>query len=141
MPPYASESDVRLRFQLNDETRTPPDLVAACIEEAHDIVTRFLGSVAPASPPTPVVLAETLFAGAAVFRALEAASAQEHPRITIGDQTIDDASMRQRLAEVARTAVDLAWSLLAPYGPRIPARAPGDATATQPILGEVPPCP
>lgn len=141
MPPYASESDVRLRFQLTDEARTPSALIAACLDEAHDIVTRFLGAVAPDAPPTPVVLAETLFAGAAVFRALEAASAQEHSRITIGDQTIDDASMRRRLAEVARTAVEWAWSLLEPYGPQTPARVPGDATATQPLLGEVPPCP
>lgn len=141
MPPYASESAVRLRFQLTDETRTPPDLLAACLEEAHDIVTRFLGPDAPSSPPEPVVLAETLLAGAAAFRALQAACAQEHPRLTMGDQTIDDASRPRNLAGVADAAVELAWRLLEPYGPETPPRAPGDATTTQPILGEASLCP
>jgi len=134
---FTTEDDVRLRFQLNDEVEAPSSLVAACIDEAHGHILRFLDPQydVPA-PPAALVVGETFLAGAGVLRALASKRAQAPTGVTVGGQRIDDSARFQSLAATAAAAVDQAWSFLEPYLVDRPVRIPIESTETVPVLGE-----
>lgn len=135
--PFTTEDDVRLRFQLGDAANVPVSLVAACIEDAHEQIRRFLDPrYDTATPAAALVIGETFLAGANVFRALAAKEAVDQMRLTIGGQRIEESQRFQSLTAAAAAAVDQAWTHLEPYLLDRPVLTPLDATATAPLLGE-----
>lgn len=135
--PFTTEDDLRLRFQFNDTVQVPSALVAAGIEDAHQQILRFLDP-AHQNPPVPaaLVLGETYLAGANVFRALASREALDQKRIAIGNQRIEDGRRFQALMAMSAAAAEQAWMHLEPYLQDRPSLAPGDASASAPILGE-----
>ncbi|HRK36589.1 MAG TPA: hypothetical protein PLJ47_18470, partial [Candidatus Hydrogenedentes bacterium] len=87
MPPFTRESNVRLRFQLNDALLVPADLIAACIGDAHAELERLLDPGVDVDPPeVSLISGETLLACAYLFRALASKDAFAQRNITIGGQ-------------------------------------------------------
>ncbi|MDZ4861559.1 MAG: hypothetical protein SGI88_21510, partial [Candidatus Hydrogenedentes bacterium] len=131
------EASVRLRFQLNDPTLVPADLIAACIEDAHAEVERFLDADTETDPPDEaLVTGETLLAGAYVFRAIAAKDAFAQRNVTIGGQRLEAGERFRALTAVAALTEKQAWFLLEPYLTEQPARLILDSTPTTPVIGE-----
>lgn len=137
MAAFTSESLVRLRFLLADTALAPPDLVSACIADAHEHVLRLLDPAFDTDPPAEgLVAGETLLAGAAVFRALAARDALDQRRVAMGGQRIEEGRRFDALRAVAADATADAWVALEPYLRARPARVHALATDTAPVLGE-----
>ncbi|MDX9976084.1 MAG: hypothetical protein RBU21_24110, partial [FCB group bacterium] len=120
-----------------DAANVPASLVAACIEDAHEQIRRFLDPRHDTEAPAgALVIGETFLAGAGVLRALAAKEAVDQKRLTIGGQRIEESQRFQTLTAAAATATDQAWTHLEPYLLERPVLAPVDATDTAPVLGE-----
>ena len=137
MAGFTTESDVRLKFQLEDSTLVPPDLVAKCIDDAHEVVLRQLhAEVDTGSPEAALVAGETLLAGALLLHSLSANDAFVQKNVSVGGARIAEGGRFDALRAAAATAEEQAWYLLQPYLADEPERLLLDATDTQPILGE-----
>lgn len=137
MPPFATESSVRLRFQLSDTVAVPADLVVACIDDAHAELERFLEKTLDFDPPeSALVTGETLLAGAYIFRALAAKDAFQQRHVTIGGQRIEGGARFRALMAVAALTEKQAWYLLEPYLAADPVRIVLDTTPSTPVLGD-----
>ncbi len=137
MPNFATESDVRLRFQLNDAALVPEDLVGASIDDAHGEIERFLDADVDVDPPEQgLVTGETLLAGAYLYRALAAKDAFQQRHVTIGGQRIEEGERFRALMAVAALTEKQAWFLLEPYLTSQPVRLVIDCTDTTPVLGD-----
>lgn len=132
---FTTEAEVRLLFSFNED-EVPAPLVARCIDAAHDEIRRLLDPRHDDGvPPGPLILGETLLAGAAVCRALAAGDAQDQKRLTLGPARIHEGARFRSLTEVAETSVERAWFYLEPYLLDRPALRPVQATDTRPVLG------
>lgn len=137
MATYATEDDVRLRFQLNDTTLAPQNLVLDCIDSAHEEVLRHLDPAYAVEPPaSAVAVGETLLAGAHALRALAAKDAADQRQVTIGGQRLDAGRRFDALIEMAARTEEKAWYVLEPYVKARNAAAPAATTDTVPVLGE-----
>jgi len=137
MANFATEADVRLKFQLNDTTLAPPALLAGSIGDAHGELLRRLAPEFDTTPPEDaVVLGETLLAGAHVLRSLASKDAFEQKDIVVGGQRIEAGKRFSSLMTMASLATDEAWRILAPYLVDQPARPPVGVTDTVAVLGE-----
>jgi hypothetical protein len=137
MANFATEEDVRLRFQLNDETQVPPALVEACIAAAHEEIMLRLDPLFGVEPPqSALAVGETLLAVAHVFRALAGKDAADQRQLTIGGQHLDAGRRFDALIETAALTEEKAWYVLEPFMKRRPAVALADATGTVPVFGE-----
>lgn len=137
MASFATEEDVRLRFQLNDETVAPPALIAACIASAHDEILPRLDPLFSVEPPqNALAVGETLLAGAHVFRALAGKDAADQRHLTIGGQRLEAGGRFDALMETAALTEKKAWYVLEPFMKRHDAVVLAEATATVPVLGE-----
>lgn len=137
MPNFATESDVRLRFQLNDAALVSEDLIGASIDDAHGEIERFLDADVDVDPPEQgLVTGETLLAGAYLYRALAAKDAFQQRHVTIGGQRIEEGERFRALMAVAALTEKQAWFLLEPYLTSQPVRLVIDCTETTPVLGD-----
>ena len=137
MPSFATESDVRLRFQLNDAALVPADLIGASIDDAHGEIERFLDADVDVDPPEHgLVTGETLLAGAYLYRALAAKDAFQQRHVTIGGQRIEEGERFRALMAVAALTEKQAWFLLEPYLTSQPVRLVIDCTDTTHVLGD-----
>lgn len=137
MASFASEPDVRLRFQLSDTTLVTSDLVTGSIEDAHVEVLRFLDPVFDVSPAADgVVLGETLLAGAFLFRSLASKDAFEQKDLSLGGHRIQAGKRFGSLSAAASIAEEEAWRVLEPFLSARPPRSPLDVSDTSAVLGE-----
>lgn len=137
MPNFATESDVRLRFQLNDTVLVPADLVGACIDDAHEEIVRYLDAEFDVEPTEAgLATGETLLAGAYLYRGLAAKDAFQQKNVTIGGQRIEDGERFRALMAIAALTEKQAWFVLEPYLTSLPARLVLDCSDTTPVLGE-----
>ncbi|NUM54368.1 MAG: hypothetical protein HUU46_12040 [Candidatus Hydrogenedentes bacterium] len=137
MPNFATESDVRLRFQLNDAALVPADLIEACIDDAHREIERFLDPEVDADPPDQeLVTGETLLAGAYLYRALAAKDAFCQRNVTIGGQRIEEGERFRALMAIAALTEKQAWFVLEPYLAAQPVRLVVECTESAPVLGD-----
>lgn len=135
---FATEEDVRLRFQLNDTQVAPAALVLACIDAAHEELVRRLDPVFGVDPvQSAVVVGETLLAGAQVFRALAGKDAADQRQVTIGGQHLDAGRRFDALMATAKASEEKAWYVLEPYLKARPVTLPAAGTDTVAVLGEV----
>ena len=137
MAVFATESDVRLKFQLNDTTLVPSALVTASIEDAHAELLRFLDpAFNTASPDAALVMGETLLAGAHLFRSLASKDAFDQKAVAVGTQRIEAGQRFGALMAMASLTEQNAWYILEPYVLARPSLAPAGVTETTPVLGE-----
>ena len=137
MPVFSSESAVREKFQLTDTTLVPATLVTTNIDDAHEVVLRFLDPVYDVpSPNLTVVLGETLLAGAHLLRSLASSEAFTQKRLTVGGQRLDVARRFEALTAAAGTAEEHACHVLEPFVLGRPATSVADVTETTPIVEE-----
>ena len=137
MAGFCTESDVRLRFQLNDTVLVTAELIDACIDDAHGEIERFLDETVDVDPPdAALVTGETLLAGAYLYRALAAKDAYQQKQVTIGGQRLEAGERFRALMAVAALTEKQAWFLLEPYLTAQPARLVIDSTDSMPVLGE-----
>ena len=137
MAVFTTESAVRDKFQLTDTTLVPSALVTGSIDDAHEIVLRFLDPVFDVqSPDAEVVLGETLLSGAHLLRSLASSEAFTQKRLTIGGQRIDVARRFEALNDAADSAEERAWHVLEPFVLARPASKVADVTDTTPIVEE-----
>ena len=137
MANFASESDVRLRFQLYDTVLVTAESIEACIDDAHAEIERFLDETVDVDPPdAALVTGETLLAGAYLYRALAAKDAFQQKQVTIGEQRIEAGERFRALMAVAVLTEKQAWFMLGPYLAAQPPRLVIDCTDTIPVLGK-----
>ncbi|HQM47801.1 MAG TPA: hypothetical protein PLJ71_03890 [Candidatus Hydrogenedentes bacterium] len=136
MASFASETMVRLRFQLNDAASVPAELIQAGIDDAHAELLPLLDPAYGEEPyPEALVLGETLLAGAHVYCALAAKDAHDQKSVVVGGQRIEAGERFASLTAVAKTTRAAAWRLLAPFLRDHPPHAPAALTDTAPVLG------
>lgn len=137
MANFATESGVRLRFQVTDAVLVPTDVVNASIDDAHAEVMRVLDPEVETDPaPAGLVTGETLLAGAYLYRTLASKDAFQQRNVTIGGQRIEDGERFRALTAIAALAEKQAWFVLEPYVAELPGRTVVDATPSMPVLGE-----
>jgi hypothetical protein len=137
MANFATEADVRLRFQLNDTAEVSSALVNASIDDAHTELLRFLDPVFDESPPEDaLVMGETLLAGAYLYRSLASRQAFDEKQVAIGGQRIEAGKRFGALMVIASLTEDMAWYVLEPYVVDRPSVSPADVTDTVAVLGE-----
>ncbi|HEO70635.1 MAG TPA: hypothetical protein ENN80_05180 [Candidatus Hydrogenedentes bacterium] len=136
MATFATESDVRLKFQLNDAVLVTSDVIELSIGDAHQELLRFLDEAyAVGEPPYALVLGETLLAGTHLFRSLAAKEAFEQKHVRVGGQQLQEGARFASLNAVAALTEDEAWRVLAPYLAAFPPRSVAAVTASTPVLG------
>lgn len=137
MSAFCTESDVRLRFQLNDAALVSAELITACINDAHNEIKRILDPETEVDPPEQgLMTGETLLAGAYLYRALAAKDAFQQRHVTIGGQRLEEGERFRALLAVAALTEKQAWFVLEPYVTARPVRVVLDCTDTIPVLGE-----
>ena len=137
MANFATEDDVRLKFQLNDSTLVPSALVSASIDDAHAELLRVLDArFVSGSTDASLVMGEVMLAGAHLFRSLASKDAFEQRQVVIGSHRIDAGKRFGALTAMACLAEQNAWYLLEPYLVDRPSRAVLAATDTTAVLGE-----
>lgn len=135
MAAFATEADVRLKFQLENTATVPSALVVESIDAAHADVLRVLRDNPP-SPEAEVIRGEVLLAGAYVLRSLASREAAEQKQVTVGGQQVSTNGRFDLLLTAARVAEEKAWSVLEPYVVPRPTQACLAASDTTPVLGE-----
>jgi hypothetical protein len=137
MAAFSTESDVRLKFQLEDTTLVPSDLVTQSIDDAHEVVLRHLhDDVDTGSPAAALILGETLLSGALLLHSLSSNDAFVQKNVSVGGNRIAEGGRFDALRSAAATAEDQAWYLLQPYLADEPERFLLGVTDTRPVLGE-----
>ncbi len=137
MAAFSTESDVRLKFQLEDTTLVPSNLVVKSIDDAHEVVLRHLDpDVDTGSPEVALVSGETLLAGALLLHSLSVNDAFVQKNVSVGGNRISEGGRFDALRAAAGTAEEQAWYLLQPYLVDEPARLLLGVTDTRPVLGE-----
>jgi len=137
MSSFATEDDVRLKFQLSDTVLVPSAFVSASIDDAHAELLRVLDpSHVSESPDASLVMGEVMLAGAHLLRSLASRDAFEQKQVVIGNQRIDAGKRFGALTAMASLAEQNAWYLLEAYLVDRPARPPLSATDTTAVLGE-----
>lgn len=137
MAGFTTESDVRLKFQLEDTTLVSSTLVTKSIDDAHEVVLRHLhADVDTGSPEAALVAGETLLAGAVLLHSLSSNDAFVQKNVTVGGNRVAEGGRFGALRSAAATAEEQAWYLLQPYMKDEPERLLLGATDTRPVLGE-----
>ena len=137
MANFATEQDVRDKFQLTDTTLVPAALVDGSIDDAHVEVLRRLDPVYDVpSPEEGVVLGETLLAGAHLVRTLASRSAFESKHLSVGGRRIQPGNRVEALTGIGESAELRAWEVLEPFLLPRAGRTVAEVTTTTPVLGE-----
>jgi len=134
--PFTTETQVRLKTQIDGDSLATPELVDDCIAEAHTLVLARLAPETPTGPPPALlVLGETLLAAALLLRALASRDAVLQKQITLGGQRIDAGKRFAALQALAFKNEARAWRTLAPFLKPRPPASPLALTQTKPVLG------
>lgn len=112
---FTNEMLVRQRglFRLFDEV--PSDLLARCINTAHERVLESTTGLDESDPPMAVVEAETDLTMAEVLRTLAVSRELDQPLFRTPDLSFEDSRQVRRLLELAGMEEWRAWSRLRPY--------------------------
>lgn len=138
MAVFTDETAVREKFQLTDTTLVASALVTRSIDDAHEVVLRFLDPVFDvATPDTGLVLGETLLAGANLLRSLASSEAFLQKRVAIGGQRVEMSRRFEAMMRAAESSEERAWDTLEPFLLARPSSKVGDVTQTTPIVEEV----
>ncbi len=137
MAGFTTEALVREKFQLTDTTLVPVSLVNRNIDDAHLIFLRFLDPIFDLpSPAAPIVLGETLLAGAYLLRSIASGAAFARRKVTVGGQRVEPSGKTEALNTQADVAEEEAWRTMERYLVVIPTDKLAAATDTRPVLGE-----
>lgn len=135
MPTFTTEALVRLKFQLTSTQDFPASLINDAIAEAHEpIAARLDPGVDTGSPPTALVIGETLLAGARTLRSLAVREATTQRSVVVGGQRVDTGTRQAQLALSAALAEEQAWEMLAPFLTPPPGTRSLSPTETTPIF-------
>ncbi len=135
MPTFATEDDVRLKFQLS-ENAASSELVADGLLQAHLCVLVRLDPAANTELEAERLRdGEALLAGALVLRALASGWATERRNVSLAGQRLDTGARGPALCEAAASAEYRGWERLAPVLLRLPAPLPSLTTDPMPLLG------
>lgn len=115
MAAFTSEETVRLKFQLDDVPEATAALITASIEHAHGIVLERIREDCAETPPDPVIVAETLLAGAALLRSLSARLALDKREVRLAGHQLETGKRFPALLTVAIAAEEEALTLLTPW--------------------------
>lgn len=136
MPNFATEQDVRDKFQLTDTTLVASELFTDSIDDAHTQILRHLDPVHDTgSPDAALVLGETLLAGAHLLRSIASKTAFDLKDLSIGGRRIEPGNRFEALNATADHAEASAWAALEPFLLSMPVRAPLDVSDSTPVLG------
>lgn len=135
MAAFATESDVRRKFQLEDPVLVPASLIEGSLNDAHTELLRYLAPAYGAGGAAGLVLGETLLAGAHLYRSLAARDAFEQRAMTLGGQRVEGGARYDALLGVAALTEASAWRILEPYLTGRAARCPLSATGSVPVVG------
>ena len=137
MSAFATESLVRLKFQLTNTQEVSATLIEDAIAEAHEpIAARLTPGIDGLSPPVAVVIGETLLAGARTLRSLAAREAATQRNVIVGGQRVETGTRHAQLILCASLAEDQAWEMLAPFLAAPVNTHAIQTTDTTPILGD-----
>ena len=90
MANFATETEVRDKFQLTDTILAPTALITTSIDDAHEEVLRFLDPAYDVpSPEAALVSGEVLLAGAHALRSLASKDAAEQKHVSVGGSRVD----------------------------------------------------
>lgn len=136
MNPFATEDDVRLKFQLS-ESAASSGLVADGLLQAHLCVEMRLDPGIDTELEVDRLRdGEALLAGALVLRALAVGQAAERRSVSLAGQRMDTGARGPALCEAAASAEYRGWERLAPLLAALPAPLPALATDPMPLAGE-----
>ncbi len=136
MTPFATEDDVRLKFQLS-ESAAPSGLIADCLLQAHlCVLVRLDPAVDTELEDDRLRDGEALLAGALALRALAAGQAVERRNVSLAGQRIDTGARGPALCEAAASAEYRGWERLAPALLTPPAPLPALVTDPMPVAGD-----
>lgn len=137
MANFATETDVRLKFQVEDTVLVTSALVTESIDHAHAII---LGRLDPQFDVDPaaagLVLGETLLSGSRLLQSLASKDAFDQKDISIGGQRVASGKRFAALMSMASTAEAEAWRLLSTFLLDVGARTVINVNDTTPVLGE-----
>jgi hypothetical protein len=136
MPTFATEDDVRLKFQLS-ESAASSELIADCLLQANLCVLMRLDPGASTELEAGRLRdGEALLAGALVLRALAAGQAADRRSVSLAGQRLDTGARGTALCEAASSAERRGWERLAPVLTTPPAPLPALATDPMPVAGD-----
>ena len=115
MAAFTSEETVRLKFQLDAVPEATTALIEASITHAHGIVLEHIREDCIEEPPEPIIVAETLLAGAALLRSLSARLALDRREVRLAGHQLETGKRFPALLAVATTAEEEALHLLTPW--------------------------
>jgi len=137
MANFATETEVRDKFQLTDTTLAPAALITTSIDDAHEEILRLLDPAYDVpTPDAALVSGEVLLAGAHALRSLASKDAAEQKHVSVGGSRIDSGKRFDVLMAMAASAEERAWQTLEPFLLDRTSRQVADVTETTPILGE-----
>ncbi len=136
MAAFAVEAEVRRKFQLEEVSVVPSELVQASIDDAHgEVMARLSPIVDTGAPSAGLVLGETLLAGAHLLTSMASKDAADQKDLSLGGQRIGTGDRFASLLAMASKAEARAWLTLAPYLAAVPGEAAGNVTDTVAVLG------
>jgi len=115
MAAFTSEETVRLKFQLDNAPEATTALIEASIAHAHGVVLERIREDCVEEPAEPVIVAETLLAGAALLRSLSARLALDKREVRLAGHQLETGKRFPALLTVAAAAEEEAFQLLTPW--------------------------
>ncbi|MCK5862587.1 MAG: hypothetical protein KAH38_08885 [Candidatus Hydrogenedentes bacterium] len=115
MAPFTTEEALRLKFQLDNLPEVTSALIETSINHAHSIVTTWVRETCLAEVPEPIVVAETLLAGAALLRSLSARMALDRREVRLAGHQLETGKRFPALIAVAQAAEKEALQLVTPW--------------------------
>ena len=106
---------MRVKFQLDNLAEVTTELIEASIEHAHSVVIARIREEYLEAPPEPVVVAETLLAGAALLRSLSSRLALDKREARLAGHQLETGKRFPAILAVADAAEAEALELLKPW--------------------------
>lgn len=137
MATFATESDVREKFQLTDTNTVSSALVVRGLNDANTDILRVLDDdVDTVTPEAGLIMGEALLAGAYVLRSLASGDAFSQKNLSLGTARVAGGDRFGDMSKAAEVAESQAWYVLEPYVSEMPEKPVASVTDTQPVLGE-----
>ena len=115
MSAYTTGKMLRVKFQLDSLAEVTSALIEASIKHAHGIVINRIREEYLDAPPEPVIVAETLLAGAALLRSLSARLALDRREARLAGHQLETGKRFPAMLAVAEAAEAEALELLKPW--------------------------
>ena len=137
MANFATETEVRDKFQLTDTTLAPSALITGSIDDAHEEILRVLDpAYDTGSPEAALVSGEVLLAGTHALRSLASKDAAEQKHVSVGGSRVAAGNRFDVLMAMAVSAEERAWQTLEPFLLERASRQVADVTETTSVLGK-----